>query len=114
MRDRCDYTAEIGAINKVSVVIFANRDHKRRRCRAGDIDNDWIRAAQIGVAAIERLPTWRHPIIRGGVTENRPGLETNDCLAAAPWAGSAGGVPSRDDKGSFRRSRCHRVSRFQT
>ena len=98
LRDRCGYAAEIGAIKQVSVPIFANRDHKRRRCRARDIDNDWISAAQIGVAAVERLPICRRPIIRGRSTENRSRLKADDGLAAAPGGGPAGGIAGHDEK----------------
>ena len=98
LRDRCGYAAEIVAIKQVSVLIFANRDHQRRRCRARDIDNDWIRAAQIDVAAVERLPICRRPIIRGRSTENRPWLEADNGLAAAPGSGPAGGIAGRDEK----------------
>ncbi len=98
MRDGCANAAEIGAIKQVSVAIFAKRDHQRRRCRAQDVDNDWIRAAQVDVAAVEGLPICRRPMIRGRSTENRPWLEADNGLAAAPGSGSAGGIAGRDEK----------------
>ena len=86
-------SAEVITINQIGVAIFAQGDNQVGRRGAGHVHNHWARAAEIGVAAVQRLPVSRHPVICGIAAKNRARLETNDRFAAAPGTGHAA-IPS--------------------
>src|SRR6266513_4734153 len=77
-------TAKIVAINQISIVILSEGKHKLRRRSSRHIDQRSTNTAQIGVATVKRLPISRRPIVSGLTAKDRPGLQTDNCLTAAP------------------------------
>jgi hypothetical protein len=90
-------TAEIVAVEQISIAIFAQREHKLRRCSAGYIDDSCANAAQIGVAVVKIEPIARRPVVSGHAGPGRAGLQSDDSFAAHPVAARIEGVPC-DDK----------------
>src|SRR5882757_7430598 len=90
-------TAEIVAVEQISIAIFAQREHKLRRCSAGYIDDSCANAAQIGVAIVKIEPIARRPVVSGHAGPGRAGLQSDDSFAAHPVAARIEGVPC-DDK----------------
>lgn len=90
-------TAEIVAVEQISIAIFAQREHKLRRCSAGYIDDSCANAAQIGVAVVKIEPIARRPVVSGHPGPGRARLQSDDSFATHPVAARIECVPC-DDK----------------
>lgn len=90
-------TAEIVAVEQISIAIFAQREHKLRRCSPGYIDDSCANAAQIGVSVIKIEPIARRPVVGRLTRPCRSRLQTDNGFATHPVAARIEGVPC-DDK----------------
>ena len=90
-------TAEIVAVEQISIAIFAQREHKLRRCSSGYIDDGCANAAQIGVTVIKIEPIARCPVVGRLTRPCRSRLQTDNGFATHPVAARIEGVPC-DDK----------------
>jgi len=95
--DGCGYTAEIVAVEQISIAIFAQGEHKLGRRSPRHVDERRADTTQICVALIQHEPVVRCPIVRGRAAPDWAGLQPDNRFAAAPDASRAGGV-TRDDE----------------
>jgi len=90
-------TAEIIAVEQVSIAIFAQSEHKLRRCSSRHIDDRRADASEIGIAVIETEPIRRRPVIGRLTRPCRSRLQTDNGFTAHPVAARIECVPC-DDK----------------
>src|SRR6266850_5038206 len=88
--------AEVVSINQIHVAVLTEGNHEVRRCCTGHVHQQWARAAQIKVETVQSEPVFRHPIIGGQATKDRPGQKANHCLPTFPIWGTEG--VTSDDK----------------
>ena len=94
---RSSDTAEIVAVDQISISIFAQGKHKLGRRSSGHINHRSADTAEIGVPLIETEPIGRRPIVRGHTAPDWSVLQPDNRFAAAPDASCAGCV-TRDDE----------------
>src|SRR5437763_5939786 len=87
-RNRRSNAAEIVSVKQIRFAIFAQCKHQLRRRRAVESDHHRTTAAKVGISVIEMQPIRGRPVIDRGSAEDRPGLQTNNCFAAAPVTSS--------------------------
>ncbi len=90
-------TAEIIAVEQVSIAIFAQSEHKLRRSSSRHIDDRRADASEIGIAIIETEPIRRRPVVGRLTRPCRSRLQTDNGFTAHPVAACIEGV-SCDDK----------------
>ena len=90
-------TAEIVAVEQISIAIFAQREHKLRRCSSRHVNHRGADAAKIGIAVVETEPIARRPVVGGLARPCRSRLQTDNGFATHPVAARIEGVPC-DDK----------------
>ena len=90
-------TAEIVAVEQISIAVFAQSEHKLRRCSSGHIDDCRADTAEIGIAVIEAEPIRRRPVVGGLTRPCRSRLQTDNGFAAHPVAARIERIPC-DDK----------------
>ena len=90
-------TAEIVPVEQISVAIFAQRQHKLRRCSSGYIDDSCANAAQIGVTVIKIEPIARRPVVSSLASPSRSRLQTDNSFAPQPIAARIEGVACDDE-----------------
>ncbi len=92
-RNRRSNAAEIASVKQIRFAVFAQCKHQLRRRRAIDSDQHRTTAAKVGISVIELQPIRGRPVIGRVSAKDRPGLQTNNCFAAAPLASSIECVP---------------------
>jgi hypothetical protein len=78
------YTAEIVAVDQISIAIFAQGKHKLGRRSSRHIDYSCTNTAQVSVAAVEREPVRRHPVVSRHTGPGRTCLQANNRFTSAP------------------------------
>src|SRR5207237_364196 len=91
-------TAEVVAINQVSVPILAEGKDKLRRRSSIHIDNRRADAAQVGIRAVEREPVVRRPVVGRLTRPRRSTLQTDNRFSAHPNAACAKSVTSNHEQ----------------
>src|SRR5262245_29760698 len=90
-------TAEIVAVKQISIAIFAQREHKLRRCSSGYIDDSCTNTAKIGVTVIKTEPIARRPVVGRLTRPCRYCLQANDGFAAHPVASRVKRIAGDDE-----------------
>ena len=100
-------TAEVRPIDQISDAVLAERDDELRRRCTGHVDQDRVRATEIGVTVVERLPIRGSKIVRRLCAEDRPWLKLENGFAVSPRCTSEG-VARCNEHGRFiRRGSAH-------
>jgi len=79
-------TAEIVAVEQISIAIFAQSEHKLRRRSSRYIDDSCANTAKIGVTVIKTEPIARRPVVGRLTAPGRSCLQADDGFAAHPVA----------------------------
>ena len=90
-------TAEIVAVQQISIAIFTQGKHKLRRGSTRHVNHRGADAAKIGIAVVKTEPVARRPVVGGLTRPCRSRLQTDNGFAAHPIASRIEGVPC-DDK----------------